>query len=102
MSVYVTAPDLDVAKRLARALLDARLVACANILPATSMYRWEGAVHEEPEVVMFLKTRRALFAEVEAAVRASHPHKVPCIVALDVVGGHLPYLAWVDAETRRP
>lgn len=99
VSVYVTCPDPETAKRIARALLDQRLVACANLLPSTSLYRWEGAVHEDAEVAMFLKTRRALLPEIEAVVRALHPHKVPCVVAFDLVGGHAPYFAWVDSET---
>lgn len=99
-SVYVTCPDMDTAERIARTLLEQRLVACANLFSITSLYRWEGAVREGAEVAMFLKTRRALVPRVEAAVRASHPYEVPCIVAFDLAGGHAPYLAWVDAETR--
>jgi periplasmic divalent cation tolerance protein len=100
VSIYVMSPDLDTAKRIARALLDQRLVACANLFPTTSIYRWDGAIQEEPEVAMLLKTRRVLFGQVEAVVRALHPHKIPCIVAIDMPVGHLPYLAWVDEETR--
>lgn len=99
MSVYVTCPDAQVAQRIARALIDQRLVACANLIGSTSIYRWEGVVEEASEVVMFLKTRRARFPQVEAAIRALHPHQVPCILALDISAGNAPYLAWLDRET---
>jgi len=101
--VYVTCPDEATAERIALHLVNERLIACANLVPGVqSFYRWEGRVQREREVVMFLKTRRSLFRDVEAAVRMLHPAKVPCIVALDLVGGHSPYLEWVDAETARP
>lgn len=100
-SVYVTCPDEATARAIARDLLDKRLVACANILPIRSMYRWEGAIEEADEVAMFLKTRRALVDEVARAVAALHPYDVPCAVAFELgEGGHAPYHAWIDAETR--
>ena len=102
VSVYVTAPDAEVARRIARHVVQERLAACANMMPIHSIYRWEGAVQEEPEVALFLKTRRALVPALEQAVRTLHPAQVPCIVAFDLVGGHAPYLAWVDAETSSP
>lgn len=99
VSVYVTCPDVDVAKAIARSLIDQRLVACANIMASTSLYRWEGVVQEAPEIVMLLKTRRARLPQIEAVIRALHPHEVPCIVAFDISSGYHPYLAWVDRET---
>lgn len=99
MSVYVTAPGMDVARRIAQHVVNAKLAACANLLPIHSIYRWEGALQEEAEVALFLKTRRELLPRLEEAVRTLHPHEVPCIVAFDLVGGHAPYFAWVDRET---
>lgn len=99
VSVYVTCPDADVAKAIARALVEANLVACANIVPVTSVYRWDGAIQEDAEVVMFLKTRRDLLPDVERAIVAQHPYEVPCIVALDIVAGAAPYLDWIAKET---
>jgi periplasmic divalent cation tolerance protein len=99
-SVYVTCPDRDVARRLARALLDARLVACANLFPIESIYRWEGKVEETTEVAMFLKTRRENVGEIARVVSRLHPASVPCVVGFELGGGHPAYLAWVDAETR--
>ena len=99
-SVYVTCPDEETARRIARALLDERLVVCANLLPVTSLYRWEGRVEEAREVAMFLKTRRALVPDVVKAVKAAHPYEVPCAVGFDLGEGDPGYYAWVEAETR--
>lgn len=98
-SVYVTCPDRETARRIARALLDARLVACANILPVESMYRWEGAIVDATEVAMFLKTRHENVAEVAEVVARMHPDAIPCVVGFPLDGGHAPYLRWIDAET---
>ncbi len=99
-SLYMTAPDEVTAKRLARALLEERLVACVNIFPAgMSLYWWEGEIQEEPEVVMIAKSRAALLPRVIARVRELHPYDTPCVVALQVDGGDPRYLAWVEAAT---
>ena len=98
-SVYVTCPDEATARRIAETLLERRLVACANLLPVTSLYQWEGRLEEAREVAMFLKTTRARVDEVTKAVAELHPHEVPCAVAFELGGGHAPYYAWVDAET---
>lgn len=100
-SIYVTCPDEETAVRIARTLLDERLIACANILPeARSLYRWEGAIEDAREVVMFLKTRRALVAQVERVVATLHPYEVPCILALEVTAGNERFLAWLSEEAR--
>jgi periplasmic divalent cation tolerance protein len=99
VSVYVTCPDEATARRLARQAVETRLAACANVFPIASVYRWEGALQEEPEVAMLLKTRRDRVEALTAALREAHPAEVPCIVAFPLVGGHAPYLAWVAAES---
>src|SRR6185312_12430554 len=69
--LYVTAADADEALRIGRALVEARLAACANVLPGmTSIYRWEGRVEQAAEAVLVLKTRASL---VEAATERSRP-----------------------------
>lgn len=100
-SIYVTCPDRETARRIARALLERQLVACANLLPVESLYRWEGAIEEAQEVAMFLKTRRENVDEVARAVAELHPYDVPCAVAFELGGGHAPYYAWIDGETAR-
>jgi periplasmic divalent cation tolerance protein len=101
-SVFVTAPDEATAERIARELLARRLIACANILPGRSLYRWEGRIEEAAEVAMLLKTRRSLVPAVVQAVEELHPYEVPCAVAFPLSEGSAAYLAWIDAETRPP
>ncbi len=101
--VLVTTPDADVAAELAKALVAEKLVACVNILPGLrSIYAWEGKVCDAREVLCAMKTRRALFAAVRERVAALHPYEVPEIIALPLVEGSAPYLAWLRDETRVP
>ena len=97
--VLVTTPTPEVAADLARALVEARLAACGNVVPGLrSIYRWEGAVQDEPEALLVLKTTRALFEPLREAVLRRHPYQVPEVVALPVEAGSAPYLAWVRAQ----
>lgn len=90
----------DEAVTFVRALLDRRLVACGNILPgARSIYRWEGRVADEREVVVLLKTTTARLAELEAAVGELHPYTVPELLVVNVESGGDAYLRWVTNET---
>ena len=99
--ILCNAPDADVAGAIARALVDARLAACVNIgAPVRSVYRWKGAVEEAQEVPLMIKTTRARYPAVEAAIRTAHPYEVPEIVAIPVVAGLADYLGWVQLETR--
>jgi periplasmic divalent cation tolerance protein len=97
---YVTCPGPEQARQIADALVAERLAACGNILRGMrSVYRWRGAVHEAAEVVLILKTRRALSERVVARVKALHPYECPCVAVLSVEGGNPDYLAWIMAET---
>ena len=101
--VFVTAPSAQVAADLAKALVTEKLVACVNILPGLrSIYTWEGKVCDEEEVLCVLKTRRELFPTLRDRVTALHPYQVPEIIALPLVEGSAPYLAWLRDETRTP
>lgn len=98
--VLVAAKDEDEAARIAAALVEKRLAACCNIIKgARSIYRWEGAVHDEHEALMFIKTRRELFAALETEVKCLHSYKTPEIIALPVVAGSDAYLSWVERST---
>lgn len=98
--VITNLPDRDGAIRLARELIERRLAACVNVLGGcTSIYRWNGEVETAQEVPVFIKTRQALYGEVEAAIRSLHPYELPEIIAVSVVRGLPGYLAWVGAET---
>ena len=99
---YITAGSRDEALALGRALVDERLAACANVIEGmTSVYRWQGAIQEDPEVVLIAKTRRELVDPLTARVRELHSYDVPCVVALPVQGGNAAFLDWIVAETER-
>ena len=84
-----------------RTLVEERLAACGQQLAAIrSVYRWEGAVHDEPEARVALHTRRSLVPAIVARTAELHPYDVPCVIALPLVGGNPAYLRWIAEETR--
>jgi periplasmic divalent cation tolerance protein len=94
--VLVTAPDLKTARRLARAALAARLIACANLVPKVeSHYRWQGKLERSTEVLLVLKTTTARLAALQRLVVAQHPYDTPEFVVLALTGGTKKYLAWL-------
>ncbi len=100
--VLVTAPDSRAADALARKLLEARLVACVNVVPGLrSHYWWQGKIETADEVLMLLKARKADVPAVAECVRGAHPYEVPEVIATEVVDGLQAYLDWVEAETER-
>jgi periplasmic divalent cation tolerance protein len=97
--VLTTLGSLDDARTLVRALVDERLIACGTLLPgARSIYRWDGEVKEEMEVVVLLKTEVSKWEALTAAIRRLHPYRVPELLALPVDRGLEPYLAWLRSE----
>ena len=100
MLVLSTAPDASVARVIARVLIERRLAACVNLLPAVaSIYRWKGAIEESGEVLMVIKTTSARLAELEPALLELHPYEVPEFVALAAEHVAAPYLEWLRAES---
>jgi periplasmic divalent cation tolerance protein len=93
----VTAPDLKTARKLARAALDAHLVACANLVPAIeSHYRWQGKLERSAEVLLLLKTTRARLGRLEKLIVNLHPYDTPEFVVLPIVRGNRRYLDWLQ------
>ena len=99
--VSTTLADAAQAEQLARALVELRLAACAQICPVRSIYRWNGAVEEASEFLLSLKIVASEFAAVDDAIRARHPYDVPELVMTPITAGAAPYLAWLAAATRR-
>ena len=98
--LYVTAGSHDEAVAVGRAVVEARLAACANIGQAiTSLFWWEGAVQEEAEFALILKTREDLVDAVVAKVKEVHSYDCPCVVALPMAGGNPEFLDWIDSQT---
>ncbi len=100
MFVYVTAGDAAEADRIGRAVVEARLAACANIIAGMhSIYWWQGRVAEAEEAVLILKTTDDRLEALTERVRELHSYDCPCIEALPVVAGHQAFLDWVAQET---
>lgn len=99
-SIYITAPSRDEAVRLSRALLEQRLIACANILEnATSLYWWQGGIETASECVIIAKTQMRLVHRVTQVAAELHPYEVPCITATPILKCNRAYADWVEAET---
>ena len=95
--VFSTFPDEQAAARVVRALLEERLVACGTLLPgARSLYRWEGALADEREVVALLKTRKQDWPALMSRLHELHPYQVPECVAVRIAAGAPKYLAWLE------
>ena len=100
LEVHVTAPDQERAEQIARTLVGERLAACVTILPQVrSIYRWEGEIHADAEVLCLIKTRADGFAALAERVKALHPYQLPEILAFEVTEGSPAYLEWLAAET---
>jgi periplasmic divalent cation tolerance protein len=98
--VLVTAPDAETGARLARALVGERLAACANVVPGVrSIYRWQGALQEDAEVLLVLKTGAERCAALAARVKDLHPYELPEVLELPATGGSEAYLGWVRTES---
>lgn len=99
--VLVTCGSEEEAVRIARALVEESLAACANLVsPVRSIYRWEGKIWDEKEWLLIIKTQRQRFEELMERVEALHSYSVPEIISLPVVEGSVPYLRWLDEMTR--
>jgi periplasmic divalent cation tolerance protein len=99
--VLVTVPTAEKAVELARTLVTERLAACGNVVPGLrSIYRWDGAVQDEREALLLLKTTAGRFEQLRDRVLALHPYQVPEVVALPIEAGSRAYLDWIAAETR--
>ena len=97
----VTAPDLKTARALAKAALEAKLIACANLVPKMeSHYWWQGKLESGTEVLLILKTRKAKLAALEKLILARHPYDTPEFLVLPLSTGSRKYLDWLSASCR--
>lgn len=103
IAVFVTAPSAEKAVAIGRTLVEERLAACVNIVPGLrSIYRWEGQVQDEPEVLLVIKTERSRFEALRARVVALHDYSCPEVIALEIATGHTPYLDWIRDSVAGP
>lgn len=94
--VFMTAANVDEARRIAKELVERRLAGCVQILPEIeSVYRWNGEVQRDPEILILAKTTAAQFDDLERAVREMHSYDTPEIVAVPMAHVSEPYRAWL-------
>jgi periplasmic divalent cation tolerance protein len=99
--VLVTVPDVKTARKLARGALEARLIACANLISRIeSHYWWRGKIEAGTEVLLVMKTTTARLAALEKLILARHPYDTPEFVVLPISRGSHRYLDWVDASVK--
>jgi Uncharacterized protein involved in tolerance to divalent cations len=99
-TVYITVKDVEEAEKIARALVEEKLVACVNYWPITSAFRWEGVIEEAAEVAMICKTKTALASQAIARIKELHSYETPCVTSWKIDAGSESYLEWVGKETR--
>ena len=98
--VYVTAPNPEEARAIAKAVVEERLAACANVLGAVeSCFFWDGAAQSETETALLLKTTTGRLEALTARVSALHSYDEPCVIALPIIGGSRSFIDWIAAET---
>jgi periplasmic divalent cation tolerance protein len=94
--VLVTAPTADKAAEIARTLVEEKLAACGNVIPAVrSIYRWEGKVQDDAEALLVLKAPRKRLTELADRVAQIHPYSLPEVIGLPIVGGSEKYIDWI-------
>ncbi len=94
--VYITAGSMDEAKNIGRTLLEERFVACVNIFPITSIFRWKDKIDEAEEFGMLVKTKTDKVRDIEMRVKQLHSYEVPCIVSFKMDKGSADYLNWIE------
>lgn len=97
--VQTTLPSEAQGAELARGIVQARLGACVQVQAIRSFYVWQEQAHDEPEWLLSIKTRSALYPALEAFIRARHPYETPEVVQLPITAGSATYLAWLEGNT---
>jgi len=98
-----TVPDQDTATRIAEALVTEQLAACVNIIPAIqSVYRWEGAIEHDEELLLLIKTSTTVWPLLEKRILALHPYELPEILSVRIHDGHKNYLNWIINNLKTP
>ena len=101
--IQTSVPDEAAGRRIARILVEERLAACATLsAESLSFYWWEGKISTETERILFIKTRKDLYNDLEARIREIHPYSLPEIIAFPIEKGLSPYLDWIAKETKSP
>ncbi len=94
--IYITAGDMEEARRIGKKLIEERLAACVNIFPISSIYRWKDNIEESDEFGMMVKTKTKKVKEIEKRVKQLHSYEVPCIIEFKIGEGSAEYLKWIE------
>ena len=101
--VMNTCPTVEAAQKLALLLVENNLAACVNIIPGlTSIYRWQGKLNNDQEVLLLIKSTAEHYAAMEKLLRDNHPYELPEIIAVPVTRGLPEYLDWISQTTGAP
>jgi periplasmic divalent cation tolerance protein len=101
--IFVTAASSQEAQKIADKLVQAKLIACANIVEnIRSIFWWEGKVDSAAETLLIMKSKKSLLAKIIKAVKSTHSYETPEIIALPIIAGDKKYLRWIDESLRRP
>lgn len=93
---FVTTPNEETARKLARGIISQKLAACVNIIPKVlSVYEWEGKMNEDAELMLMIKTKTDKIDELSKYVRENHPYTVAEVISLPIENGNAPYLDWI-------
>ena len=99
--IMTTCPDLELAERIARELVDRKLGACVQIIPGVQSYfRWQGKIEKAAEYLVLIKTTVGNYQDVEKRIKQLHSYELPEIIALPITAGGRDYLAWIDDNTK--
>ena len=100
--VYCTVPNEFNANLIATTIVDENLAACVNIVPAiTSIYKWDGKVQNDNELLLIIKTQESMFESLEKRIKEFHEYSIPEIIAIPIVKGNKEYLDWINKETTK-
>lgn len=95
--IFCTCPNQESAQLVANTLVDQQLAACVTILPgSTSVYRWKDKIETSEEHLLIIKSKKAVFTQLEQTILAVHPYELPEIVAVPIISGSAAYLAWIE------
>lgn len=100
---YVTTPNEESAKKIARTVITNKLAACVNIIPnIQSIYEWEGRINEDMEYLLMIKTTTENVPELTTYVRENHPYSVAEVISVKIESGNPPYLDWIAKSVKTP
>jgi len=102
IQILTTVEKKKDAEKIAKIIAEKRLAGCIQIIgPITSTYWWKGKLEKSKEYLLFIKTRKRLYKEVEREIKKVHPYKVPEIIAIPIIEGSEEYLKWLSKETKK-